>query len=320
VPVRVQSIVEEALEILAASLPASVRLERRLDAVDTAVVGDATQCHQVVMNLCTNAVQAMERGGVLTVLLQHEAVDERRLLSHGTLCAGRYVRLSVSDTGSGIAPAVLERIFDPFFTTKRVGEGTGLGLALVHGIIADAGGIVDVATQVGVGSTFTVWLPAAGEMPRHLAQPKGELPRGNGETVMIVDDEGSLVALAEKTLAELGYEPVGFDSSVTALRAFRADPKRFDLVLTDETMPDLTGTELAREIGQLRPDISIILMSGYGGTQLSERAQAAGVIDVCRKPLVRRDIAELVAHALHARNRRLELTLATRDGSTNDLR
>jgi NO-binding membrane sensor protein with MHYT domain/signal transduction histidine kinase/ActR/RegA family two-component response regulator len=304
VPVRVQSVVEETLELLAASLPASVRLERRLDAVDTAVVGDATQFHQVVMNLCTNAVHAMERGGALTVVLQHEAVGERRLLSHGTLCAGRYVRLSVSDTGSGIAPAVLERMFDPFFTTKRVGDGTGLGLALVHGIIADSGGIIDVVTRVGVGTTFTVWLPTAGEMPSLLAEPKGELPRGNGESVMIVDDEGSLVALAEKTLAELGYEPVGFDSSLTALRAFRADPKRFDLVLTDETMPDLTGTELAREIRQLRPDILIILMSGYSGTQLSERAQAAGVIDVCRKPLVRRDIAEPVARALHARNQR----------------
>ena len=154
-----------------------------------------------------------------------------------------------------------------------------------------------------MGTTFTIWLPATGEMPRFLAEPAGELPRGNGETVMIVDDERALVALAEETLAELGYEPVGFDSSVAALRAFRADPMRFDLVLTDETMPELTGTELAGEIRQLRPDISIILMSGYSGTQLSERAQAAGVIDVRRKPLVRRDIAEPIARALHARTR-----------------
>ena len=135
-------------------------------------------------------------------------------------------------------------------------------------------------------------------MPRGLASPMLEVPRGNGEIVMIVDDERALVALAEETLAELGYEPVGFDSSLAALQAFRDEPKRFDVVLTDETMPDLTGTELAREILQLRPEISIMLMSGYGGTQLSERAQAAGVIDVLRKPLVRRDIAESVARAL----------------------
>jgi predicted ATPase/signal transduction histidine kinase/ActR/RegA family two-component response regulator len=302
VPVPAQSVVEEALELLAASLPDDVRLERRLDGADTAVVGDATQFHQVVMNLCTNAVQAMERGGVITVVLDRVAVRELRLLSHGTLCAGSYVRLLVSDTGGGIPPAVLKRMFDPFFTTKRVGDGTGLGLALVHGIVVDFGGVIDVATHLGVGTTFAIWLPAAGPMPRLLAERAGDLPRGNGETVMIVDDEYALVALAEETLAELGYEPVGFCSSIAALHAFRVEPNRFDLVLTDETMPDLTGTELAREILQLRPEISIILMSGYGGTQLSERAQAAGVIDVLRKPLVRRDIAEPVARALQARN------------------
>ena len=301
VPVPVQSVVEETIELLAASLPADMRLERRLDAVEAAVMGDATQLHQVIMNLCTNAVHAMERGGVLTIVLDRMVLRERSLLSHGSLAAGRYVRLSVSDTGSGIPPAVLEHVFDPFFTTKRVGDGTGLGLALVHGIVADLGGVIDVATQVGVGTTFEIWLPAAGTLPRLLAEPASAVPRGNGETVMIVDDEPALVALAEETLAELGYEPVGFVSSVAALQAFRAEPERFDLLLTDETMPHLTGTELAREIRQLRPDISIILMSGYSSAQLIEQAQAAGVIEVLRKPLVRRDIAGPVARALPSR-------------------
>jgi CheY-like chemotaxis protein len=297
VPLDVQSVVGETIELLSASLPADVRLESRLDAVNTSIVGDATQFHQVVMNLCTNAVQAMEGGGVLTVVLECVELRERHVLSHGTLSAGRHVRLTVSDTGSGIPLTVLERMFDPFFTTKRVGEGTGLGLALVHGIVADFGGVIDVATQVGVGTTFTIWLPAADQLPTRAAEPAGELPRGNGETIMIVEDERALVALAEETLADLGYEPVGFDSSLAALQAFRADPNRFDLVLTDETMPDLTGTELARAIRQLRPEISIILMSGYGSTQLYERAQAVGVIEVLRKPLIRRDIAEPVARA-----------------------
>jgi nitrogen-specific signal transduction histidine kinase/CheY-like chemotaxis protein len=299
-PVQVQSVVDETLELLTASLPADVRLESRLDAVDIAVMGDPTQFHQVVMNLCTKAIHAMARGGVLTVVIERAAVGERRLLSHGTLSAGPYVRLSVGDTGSGIPTAVLERMFDPFFTTKRIGDGTGLGLALVHGIVADFGGVIDVATQVGVGTTFTIWLPAAGKMPTLLAEPASELPRGNGETVMVVDDEPALVALAEETLAELGYEPVGFDSSLAALKALRAEPKRFDLVLTDETMPDLTGTELARAMRQLRPDIPIILMSGYSGALLNERAQAAEVVDVLRKPLVRRDIAVPVSRALQA--------------------
>jgi CheY-like chemotaxis protein len=243
----------------------------------------------------------MEHGGVLTVLLDRVTVRERRVLSHGTLSPGPHVRLSVSDTGSGIPAAVLERMFDPFFTTKGVGRGTGLGLSLVHGIVADVGGAIDVATLAGAGTTFTVWLPAAGETPRLLAEPAGELPHGNGEAVMIVDDQRSLVALTEETLAALGYEPAGFDSSVAALQAFRAEPQRFDLVLTDETMPDLSGVELAREIRGVRPELPIVLMSGYSGAQLTERARAAGVAELLRKPLVRRDIAEALGRALDSR-------------------
>ena len=179
----------------------------------------------------------------------------------------------MSDTGGGIPRAVLERIFDPFFTTKRVGEGTGLGLSLVHGIVADFGGAVDVETREGAGTTFTVWLPASGEAPARVVDAAGLLPHGNGEAVMIVDDERPLVNVAEEMLAGLGYEPVGFSSSVDALAAFRAEPDRYDIVLTDETMPDMTGTDLAREIRRLRADIPIVLMSGYSGPQLTERAR-----------------------------------------------
>ena len=304
VPVPVQTVVDETLGLLAASLPADVRLEKRLRALHATALGDPTQFHQVVMNLCTNAVHAMAGRGVLTVALEQLGLSEERLLSHGALSAGNYVRLSVSDTGSGISPAVLERMFDPFFTTKRVGDGTGLGLALVHGIVADFGGAIDVTTELGVGSVFTIWIQAASQSQGLATAPAGDIPRGNGETVMVVDDETVLVALAEETLAALGYEPVGFRSSPAALQAFRAEPERFDLVLTDETMPDLTGTELAREIRQVRADIAIILMSGYSDTQLSERARSAGVVDVLRKPLVRRDIAEPVARALRANQRK----------------
>ena len=253
------------------------------------------------MNLCTNAAQAMERGGVLTVAVDCVEVPERRSLSHGTLSPRRYIRLMVSDTGPGIPPAVLDRMFDPFFTTKGVGEGTGLGLSLVHAIVVDIGGSIDVATKIGEGTTFAIWLLITGQAARPIAEAERDLPRGNGEAVMVVDDERSLVMLAEETLAELGYEPVGFDSSIAALQAFRADPQRFALVLTDETMPDLTGTELAREIRRLRPEIPIVLMSGYSGARLTERAHAAGVNEVLRKPLVSRDIAEPLALALGAR-------------------
>jgi len=297
-PVNIQFVVEETLELLEASLPAGIRLESRIEAGNAAVIGDATYLHQVAMNLCTNAIQAMESGGVLRVTLACAELNEARTLSRGSLSPGAYVLLSVSDTGVGISPAVLERMFDPFFTTKGVGEGTGLGLSLVHGIVTDLGGAINVITKAGEGTTFEIWLPVVGETAIPPVEAVRTLPRGNGETVMIVDDERQLVALAEEITAQLGYEPVGFDSSGAALEAFRNAPRRFDAVLTDESMPDLIGTELAHEILRIRPRIPIILMSGYGGAQLTNRAAEIGVAEVLRKPLHRRDLAESLARAL----------------------
>ena len=299
-PVNVQFVIEETLELLEASLPAEIRLESRIMSGNAAVIGDATYLHQVAMNLCTNAVQAMERGGTLRVILERNDVTESRALSRGLLHPGSYVQLTVSDTGVGIPPAVLERMFDPFFTTKGVGQGTGLGLSLVHGIVTDLGGAIDVTSQADEGTTFEIWLPVTGETAMPPLEAAGPLPRGQGETVMIVDDERPLVALAEEITAQLGYEPVGFDSSRAALAAFSAQPQRFDAVLTDEAMPDLAGTELASEIRRLRPAVPIILMSGYGGAQLTTRAAEIGVKEVLRKPLHRRDLAESLARVLES--------------------
>jgi CheY-like chemotaxis protein/two-component sensor histidine kinase len=297
--VNVQAVIEETLELLAAaSLAPGVRLVKRLDARGAAIVGDATQLHQVAMNLCTNALQSMENGGLLTVSLDREHVARDLGLSHCTLPAGAYVRLRVSDTGSGIPPHVLERMFDPFFTTKGTDKGTGLGLSLVHGIVADLGGGIDVSTVFGLGTTFTIWLPCTGEAAAPSTEPTTRLPRGRGQTVLIVDNEEPLVALAEETLAELGYEPIGFSSSIVALQAFREAPRRFDVVLTDESMPELSGTDLAREIALLRPGMPIVLMSGFGGPQLHERAQAAGIRELLRKPLQKKDLADCFGRVL----------------------
>jgi PAS domain S-box-containing protein len=300
VPVNVASVVTEALELLQASLPAGISLQSRIDAGNAAVIGDATYLHQVAMNLCTNAVQAMEVGGVLSVVLARTEVSDPLILSRGSLARGPYVRLMVSDTGTGISPAVLERMFDPFFTTKDVGEGTGLGLSLVDGIVTDLGGAIDVTTIVGAGTRFEIWLPVAGETAIPAVEASRTLPQGSGQTVMIVDDERPLVALAEEIIADLGYEPIGFDSSSSALAAFRATPDRFDLVLTDESMPGLLGIELAQAIRRLRPTIPIILMTGYGGTQLASRAADIGLSEVLRKPLHRRDLAEALARVSEA--------------------
>jgi PAS domain S-box-containing protein len=297
-PINVQAVIEEALELLATSLAPGVRLDKRLEAGNAAIVGDATQLHQVAMNLCTNASHAMGHGGVLDVALDRADVAQNRRLSHGNLGPGVYVRLCVSDTGSGIPAHVLDRMFDPFFTTKEAGEGTGLGLSLVQGIVADLGGAIDVRTTIARGTTFTIWLPLAGEATIPSAEVAAELPHGDGQTVMIVDDEKPLVALAEEILAALGYEPVGFNTSLVALEAFREAPQRFDIVLTDETMPQLVGTDLAREIRLLRPDIPIVLMSGYSGSPLDERARAVGIQEVLRKPLQSKDIAECFGRVL----------------------
>jgi signal transduction histidine kinase len=297
--VRVQSVIEETLELIAASLPADIRLEKSLIAGDAALIGDSTHLHQVAMNLCTNAVHAMERGGILTVLLERVDLAEARSVSRGTLSPGPYIRLVIADTGVGIPPDVVERMFDPFFTTRGVGKGTGLGLSLVHGIVTDLGGAIDVRSALGEGTRFEIWLPVTTEVAKPATTTVvRELPRGRGETVMIVDDEPMLVALAEEMLAGLGYEPVGFESSQVALQAFRSKPERFDLVLTDEPMPELVGTELAREIRLLRPDIPIILMSGHAGAALAQRAAAIGVKEVLHKPLQRVDLAEALAQAV----------------------
>jgi len=297
-PVNVQSVILETIELLDASLPDGIRLESKIDAGNAAVIGDTTYLHQVAMNLCTNAIHAMEQGGVLRVSLERVVVEDTRTLFRGSLAPGAYVRLAVGDTGTGIAPAVLERMFDPFFTTKQVGEGTGLGLSLVHGIVTDLGGAIEVATAMGKGTTFEIWLPIAGEIPVPAAEADAALPKGNGELVMIVDDERPLVALAEEIVAQIGYEPVGFNSCTAALEAFRAQPDRFDAILTDEAMPELTGSELAREVRRLRPAMPIILMTGYGGGKLMDQATEIGVNEVLRKPLRRRDLADSLSRIL----------------------
>jgi PAS domain S-box-containing protein len=294
--VQVQSIVTETLDLLAASLPAQVRLERTLEAGEATVMGDATQIHQVVMNLCANAVQAVKGRGTLTVALD---VVERgeAVAATSRLAAGRYVRLQVRDTGSGIPAGVLERIFDPFFTTREVGVGTGLGLSLVHGIVTDLGGGIDVESTPGKGTTFTVYLPWSGKRAA-VTTIDEHVPHGDGQIVMLVDDEEALVRLGEEVIAALGYEPVGFTSSSEALAAFRESPQRFDAVLSDEAMPDMPGSELARQLRALRPDLPIVLMSGYVTPQFTARARELGVAEVLTKPLVTRDIARSLASAL----------------------
>jgi CheY-like chemotaxis protein len=205
----------------------------------------------------------------------------------------------VADSGVGIAPEVLERIFDPFFTTKEVGVGTGLGLSLVHGIVTELGGAIEVASKPGAGSVFTVYLPRAGDAAKVPESAMPEVPRGNQQRVLVVDDEEPLVRIATETLAELGYRPVGFTSSAAALEAFRADPQGFDCLITDERMPGMSGSTLIGQVRAIRAAIPTMLMSGFVGGTVSTRAREAGADEVLKKPLSGRKLATSLARVLH---------------------
>jgi PAS domain S-box-containing protein len=309
VPVNMQALVEEVIAMLTPTLPPGLRVDARLQSGSAAVVGDGTQLYQVVMNLCTNAVQAMGEQGVVSLWLDRVDIGQRRALLHGDIAAGSYVRLDVGDTGPGIPPEVLQRMFDPFFTTKKVGEGTGLGLSVVHGIVADLGGAIDVATGNSRPTVVSVWLPVLQGQATDGGPEQAPLdtvpgcPRGNGEVVMIVDDEQPLLELAEEILASLGYEPVGFGTSERALAAFEADPQRFDAVLTDEMLPGMPGSELARLLLAQRPGLPVALMSGNVNVSLEQRARGAGVAALLHKPLGLQELAECLARILGAARR-----------------
>ena len=298
VPVHIQAVAEEAIAMLRPSLPEGIRFDVQLDAGTAAVLGDGTQLYQVVMNLCTNAAQAIGEAGVIALALERVQCDTPRHLLQGDLAAGAYVRMSVTDTGSGMTAEVLQRAFDPFFTTKKVGAGTGLGLSMVHGIVADLGGAIDIESTPGEGTRVAVWLPVSGEFEGQAPRPDSGWPLGNGQVVMVVDDERPLVELAEELLAGLGYEPVGFDSAERALEAFMADPQRFDAVLTDEMLPGIAGSELASRLIAARPELPVILVSGNVSPALEQMARDAGVVALLRKPLALKDLAECLADTL----------------------
>jgi PAS domain S-box-containing protein len=291
-------VVEEALDLTRPSLPANVELKIELPATRATVIANPTQIHQLVTNLCSNAVHAMREGGTLSVALEIVDMAQDRELSHGLLAAGRYVRLTVQDTGCGIPSAVLDHIFEPFFTTKESGLGTGLGLALVQGIVSELGGAIDVQSRTGAGSAFHLYLPRSDADAIGTMEAVVSLPRGAGQRVLLVEDERPLMLLAEEMLAALGYEPAGFTRPSEALDEFRADPSRLDAVLVDYLMPEMTGVELTQHLRAVRADVPVVLMSGYEGPVLLQEAFAAGIDHIITKPLALQQLAEAMANAL----------------------
>ena len=298
-PVDVTLIVKEAVKLLKATLPPTVAVEKRVEPGALYVLADPTQVHQVVMNLCTNAFHAMLRtGGTLRVTLGREALDAGE---HALLPAGEYCALSVADTGEGIDPAIVDRVFEPFFTTKPVGQGTGMGLAVVHGIVAAHRGHIAIESAPGVGTTVRVLLPLHAPDVRAMdGEAEPEAIRGRGR-VLLVDDEAAICSAVGAALASLGYEVEVQTSPLEALAAVAAEPGRFDLVLTDLSMPGLDGAELARRLKALRPDLPIILSTGYSERMTPAAAAELGAACLLLKPYKRHALSVAVHEALTGR-------------------
>jgi PAS domain S-box-containing protein len=297
-PVPLPLMVQETLTLLRASLPSTIAIQPHIAPNAGTVLAGPTHVQQILMNLCTNAEYAMrETGGRLEVGVDNVEVTDAFAASHPPLQAGPHVRVMVRDTGYGIASEVMERIFDPFFTTKGVGEGTGLGLAVVHGIVTNHGGAITVQSTLGEGTTFEVYLPRISEAAGDSESPEEPLPRGHG-CILFVDDEVMVAKVGSALLEQLGYDVVVRTSGIEALETFRAMPQRFDLVITDQTMPDMTGERLAGELRRIRPDVPIILCTGFSHTIDAEKAESQGINAFLMKPLTAQDLGVAIQQVL----------------------
>ena len=298
-PLIIGPVVKEALKLMRASLPSTIDIRQKIAAGETTVLGDPTQVQQVLINLVTNAGHAMrDTGGVLEVGLVEETVTPEMAARHPDLKPGPYVKLTVADTGTGMPSELLERIFEPYFTTKEQDEGTGLGLAVVHGIVRNHGGAILVSSVPLIGTIFHVYLPMirkAGQQKR--PAPQTSLPAGH-ERVLFVDDEEELVDLFRQVLTDLGYQVTAMTSGPETLRLFKENPKAFDLVITDQTMPHVTGLELAEDILKTRPDMPIILYTGFSEQVTAEKAKAMGLKALLMKPLLGSELAKTIRRVL----------------------
>jgi len=295
-PVQVKFIAREVIKLLKASLPATIEIRQKL-ASDRAVLADPTQLHQVLMNLCTNAGYAMRKnGGILEVRLTDVPGDAGFFAGHPDLEPGPYLKLIVTDTGQGMSTQIMERIFDPYFTTRLKG-GTGLGLAVVHGIVKDHGGTVSVSSNPGSGTSFRVYLPAIERKARPEIRTDASLRFGD-EHILLVDDEKSLVDLGRQMLEKCGYKVTARTSSVEALELFKIQADKFDLVITDLTMPNMTGKELAKAVLRVRPEIPVILCTGFSEMISPESAKALGIRAYLMKPVTIGDLAGTVREVL----------------------
>jgi len=302
-PLKLKQIITEVIALLRASISTNIHIKKDLQS-NAYILADQTQMHQIIMNLCTNAWHSMkETGGTLCITLKDIVISSKDLLNLPGLIPGRYLMLSVQDSGCGIRPDIIEKIFDPYFTTKGKDKGTGLGLSIVHGIVTKLNGAITLDSRIGKGSTFSIYLPSF-DTPDKVKQAK-ELPLlGNNETILFVDDEPFQTEMAEQILNRLGYQVVTCNDGIQALDIFTHKKDLFDLVITDMIMPNITGDHLSEKILELRPDIPILLCSGYSDDISPGRLEKIGITQYLMKPVSMMELAESVHGALQKRRKK----------------
>jgi len=298
IPMQPAVIIKEAINLLGSSLPTTITIKQNIDPDAGVILADPGKIHQVVMNLCTNAFHAMEtEGGTLTISLHTKTLGQEDLSAEPHMQPGTFVQLSISDTGTGIMPEIREKIFDPFFTTKEVGKGTGLGLATVHGIVKSCGGSIACDSRLGEGTDFLITLPTLEGTAFKENESSESVPHGK-EHILLIDDEEILMELGKTMLERLGYHVTARRSSLEALTTFQNQPDAFDMVITDQTMPVMTGVDLARRILQIRHEMPIILCTGYSSLITEDKAKVAGIKGFAMKPLAKKDLGELIRKIL----------------------
>ena len=299
VPLKPGQIVEEAIKLLRPSLPSTITINLSIDTATRLILADPTQVHQILMNLCTNAFHAMEQtGGILEIILEDRELSRENLRYQPEVQPGKFVVFTVSDTGLGIEPEVLDKIFNPYFTTKEVGKGTGMGLAIAHGIVASCGGFISCESEIGRGTIFRVFFPAIEEVIISEIKPVDVVASPGTERILLVDDEKMLADLGKTMLERLGYEVTALTSSLEALAIFQNQPDLFDAIITDQTMPGITGMDLSRKILQIRPEIPIILCTGYNTLMFEEQAKLLGIKEFVEKPITKIIISRLLRKVL----------------------
>jgi len=302
-PLKVQYLIKEATKLLRATIPSSIEIECNIDEFCGPIKGDPTQIHQIIMNLCTNAYHAVqETGGKLEVSLKEIYISYEQSLDRVGMKIGKHIELMVKDSGHGMEPQVMERIFEPYFTTKEQGKGTGLGLSVIHGIVKGHGGDITVSSRPGKGATFKVYLPIIDDIEEEIQVIEPLIAINGKERILLIDDEEQIIDIEQQILERLGYKVTSKTDSEEALEEFAAQPDRFDLVITDMTMPKMTGDQLARRMMDIKPQIPVILCTGFNEAISEEKALAMGIDKFVMKPIVKDELASTIRTVLDNRH------------------